>query len=95
MIMAPNGYTRLPEGIGCRCVNLWSEPDGIYWCCNRGSAPVYAPIDIDPDARRLKTALGLYERFCSDLTRDAGMARSRLIAGIQVALRNELPSAKD
>lgn len=30
---APAGYTKLPTGTRCRCLQLWSEADGSYWCC--------------------------------------------------------------
>lgn len=32
---APSNYKRLPDGLKCRCINLFQEPDGSYWCCNR------------------------------------------------------------
>ena len=30
---APAGHTKLPPGIRCRCLNLWQENDGEFWCC--------------------------------------------------------------
>ena len=30
----PEGYTPLPKGVRCRCLKLWREADGSYWCCN-------------------------------------------------------------
>ena len=30
---APQGYTRLPDGVACRCLHLWRETDGSHWCC--------------------------------------------------------------
>lgn len=32
--MPPYNYTKLPAGIKCRCLHLWKEVDGSYWCCN-------------------------------------------------------------
>ncbi len=33
---APEGYGLLPKGVRCRCVNLWREADGTFWCCSEG-----------------------------------------------------------
>lgn len=34
---APANYVRLPNGIRCKCLNLWTDDrDGSLWCCNRG-----------------------------------------------------------
>lgn len=37
MAFRPDTYTRLPDGVRCKCSNLWSEADGSYWCCNTGA----------------------------------------------------------
>lgn len=29
----PEGYSKLPDGVRCRCLKLWLDPDGIFWCC--------------------------------------------------------------
>ncbi len=31
--LPPLGYERLPEGVRCRCVNLWRDASGAHWCC--------------------------------------------------------------
>lgn len=31
--MAPDGFTKLPKGIKCKCSALWREEDGSFWCC--------------------------------------------------------------
>jgi hypothetical protein len=64
-------------------MGMWQEPDGSRWCCGKTLS-----IPWDPDARALQIAGGLYDRFCQDIQTDAAMAKSRLIAGIQVALRD-------
>ncbi len=33
---APEGYGLLPKGVRCRCVKLWREADGTFWCCTDG-----------------------------------------------------------
>jgi hypothetical protein len=45
---------------------------------------------LDPcDERdRLEIASQLYERFCSDLVQQSDKARTRLVSGIQVAIRD-------
>lgn len=30
----PAQYCRLPNGVSCKCLKLWREADGSYWCCN-------------------------------------------------------------
>lgn len=30
---APNGYSRLPNGVVCKCFKVWRETDGSHWCC--------------------------------------------------------------
>lgn len=35
----PPGYVRLGDGLRCRCVELWQQANGEYWCCQR-SAPL-------------------------------------------------------
>lgn len=32
--MPPEQYRQLPKGVRCRCLKLWREADGSYWCCN-------------------------------------------------------------
>lgn len=32
--MPPEHYKQLPKGVRCRCLKLWREADGSYWCCN-------------------------------------------------------------
>lgn len=39
---APAGYNKLPDGVRCRCLNLWQEADGSFWCCK--DAPVETAI---------------------------------------------------
>lgn len=87
---APTGYTKLPPYVRCRCMNLWVEADGNHWCCK--GVPLVDPstVQVDADAQSLKIAQTLYDRFCNDLLRDAGMARSRLIASIQIAIKGGL-----
>lgn len=29
----PAGYTKLSTGVRCRCVHLWQQANGEYWCC--------------------------------------------------------------
>lgn len=39
--MRPENYTQLPRGVRCKCLALWREADGSYWCCRQfeGSEP--------------------------------------------------------
>ena len=32
--MPSDEYRKLPKGIRCKCLKLWREADGSYWCCN-------------------------------------------------------------
>ena len=34
--MRPDHYRQLPNGVRCRCLSLWQETDGTFWCCNLG-----------------------------------------------------------
>lgn len=88
---APSGYTKLPPYVRCRCMNLWVEADGNHWCCKGVLLVGSFAFQADADAERLNVAQALYARFCTDLQHDAGMARSRLIAGIQNAIRDSAP----
>lgn len=85
---APEGFKKLPKDVRCRCIQLWQEPDGTFWCCNAGKVDLPQAPTVDADARRLKIAQELFERFCGDLLRDPAMAKVRLIAGIQIAIRD-------
>lgn len=54
----PDGYTKLPAGVRCRCVFLWSNPEaGEHWCCNKALViPPPAPkIRLCTDCRHLDT----------------------------------------
>lgn len=31
----PEHYQKLPKGIRCRCLRLWQDADGAYWCCQQ------------------------------------------------------------
>lgn len=31
--MIPAGYSKLPDGVICKCWKMWREPDGSSWCC--------------------------------------------------------------
>jgi len=46
------------------------------------------PYDLKLEQHRLEVASQLYERFCDDMLKQSGMARTRLVAGIQIALRD-------
>lgn len=35
----PDYYRKLPDGVRCRCINLWAEVDGSHWCCNVNRRP--------------------------------------------------------
>jgi hypothetical protein len=43
----PDHYSKLPDGVRCRCIHLWREVDGSHWCCNANKAP--EPVRIDDD----------------------------------------------
>lgn len=43
-------------------------------------------LDLTKETDRLKCAQLLFVRFCEDLKEDGAKARTRLVAGIQVAL---------
>lgn len=33
-MIPPGGYTKLPDGVRCRCPGLWRDPDSQdHWCC--------------------------------------------------------------
>jgi hypothetical protein len=29
----PAGYTKLPDGMICKCAKVRRDVDGFYWCC--------------------------------------------------------------
>lgn len=47
-------------------------------------------IIVTTDGGRLALASQLWERFCKELAADPGKAKTRLIAGIQVAIRDAI-----
>lgn len=34
----PAQYLQLPRGVKCKCLALWIETDGSYWCCGAWQA---------------------------------------------------------
>jgi len=44
-------------------------------------------LQVGSEHDRLAYACQLYQRFCIDLAEDTAMARTRLIAGIQIGMR--------
>lgn len=34
----PAGYVALPKGAKCRCLLLWDDGDGNYYCCKEVGA---------------------------------------------------------
>lgn len=40
----PANYERLPDGVRCRCINLWRDADGSYWCCKREGGETIEPV---------------------------------------------------
>lgn len=53
---APDGYRQLPRGVRCRCLNLWRESEGDYWCCKPRDGA--APFKIGDSVRRRFGTLG-------------------------------------
>lgn len=56
-----------------------------------GCVLIGVPSDLyltDPDARALQTATKLYNQFLDDMRVDPAKAKVRLIAGIQIAIRD-------
>jgi hypothetical protein len=47
-------------------------------------------VDLRTEAGRLDYAQQLWSRFCEDLGDDPGKARTRLLSGIQIAVREAL-----
>lgn len=55
--MRPEHYQKLPKGVRCRCLHLWKEADGSFWCCIKGiesmtsaykrPVPLKAPLPAD------------------------------------------------
>jgi hypothetical protein len=33
MRSAPAGYHRLRPGVRCACVHVWTDAEGVDWCC--------------------------------------------------------------
>lgn len=33
-MMVPPGYTAMPAGVRCRCINMWTDGLGNLFCCN-------------------------------------------------------------
>lgn len=46
-----------------------------------------ATIDLATDGGRLDYAQQLWRRFCEDMADDPAKARTRLISGVQIAMR--------
>jgi hypothetical protein len=44
----PDYYSKLPDGVRCRCIHLWAEVDGSHWCCNANKAPEPVRLDDAP-----------------------------------------------
>lgn len=51
--MRPAHYTKLPDGMLCKCLNLWREWDGSHWCCGAAPTPPIARPAIRPAYIRL------------------------------------------
>jgi len=32
-VKAPDGYTKLPAGLICKCFKMWRDGNGEHWCC--------------------------------------------------------------
>ena len=69
---APEGFVKLPPDWRCKCFQLWSEPDGSYWCCGAKPIIMPSPVSADVDARNLKVAQGLFDRAVFGLLKALG-----------------------
>lgn len=43
----PANYRLLPDGVRCRCINLWQDRQGRFYCCGATDAEAPAPSE-DP-----------------------------------------------
>lgn len=32
---APDGYVKLPDQRRCKCLRVWRDVGGAYWCCGK------------------------------------------------------------
>lgn len=44
--MIPVGYSKLPDGVVCKCFKMWREADGSHWCCLPQPGTVISPDDL-------------------------------------------------
>lgn len=48
---APSDYTRLPDGLRCKCMKQWQDPDGSLWCCRAPPIETVSPNETTSEHR--------------------------------------------
>ena len=88
--MIPEGYEKLPEGVRCRCANLYREWNGNYWCCK--GKQVAAATSGTLIETNLVVCLSMLREACSPYVPSTGRdnewlaRRDRVVANADAAL---------
>lgn len=86
---APQGYRKLPDGVRCRCMNLWAEADGSHWCCKPRSKAIETIIPSELGGDELWNRNGEYvSAYDYDIA-------ARRIEDLEIALRAALSFAQE